>query len=764
MQFSGWLFDVYPNPTGMTLWLLDEAGNLCSGTYPYQPSFYLTGSWNRLKDAQQWFFKQQISLQTDFVEKREFYSNDIVPSLKVKVANPLHYVPLVQRVLRLDKGLEPATCDIPLPQLFFIETGLFPLCRLTSALDDSGTLREFHLLDSPVDMDYLYPPLRVLQLRVEGENFNPAHGRKSPLIAEFEGRQLVLEEPCVVDELNRLLKTFDPHLLLTEWGDSFLVPRLLKLAARQKKTIHWDRDPHGKLKGLKGRSYFTYGKVVYVAPEVDFCGRWHIDRINSFIVHESGLEGLFELARLAKIPIQRIARVSTGTCISAMQLEVAIRENYLVPYRKHQAEEFKTAEELLVIDKGGLTFQPVLGMHEEVAELDFSSMYPTIMTQFNLSPETLDCLCCPEAPRVPEARYRVCQKRLGLIPKTLKAVLAKRTYYKYQKKHSSDPVIRAIADRKQCALKWLLVTCFGYLGYKNARFGKIEAHESTTAYGREMLLQAKEYVEARDFQLIHALTDSLWIRRPGTSPQEYEALAQRLSQLTTIPISFEGIFQWISFVPSRQNRDKPVPNRYFGVYENGELKLRGIESRRSDSPRFVQQVQRQMLEILSHCPNLEACSQVIPSLFGILAAALDALQSGQVAFEDLVVNRRLSQDPLSYEKANVAAIASQQLLSRGIPLNPGERVQFVYLKARSRISAEKVRAYSLLDGTCHYDVEKYAELLLKSAESLLIHFGWTFEKLQAEIIGGDQKQKKTKEIPAPRAGKRKQFAECTLPF
>ena len=29
-------------------------------------------------------------------------------------------------------------------------------------------------------------------------------------------------------------------------------------------------------------------------------------------------------------------------------------------------------------------------------------------------------------------------------------------------------------DKRQNVLKWLLVTCFGYTGYRNARFGRIE--------------------------------------------------------------------------------------------------------------------------------------------------------------------------------------------------------------------------------------------------------------------------------------------------
>jgi DNA polymerase-2 len=61
----------------------------------------------------------------------------------------------------------------------------------------------------------------------------------------------------------------------------------------------------------------------------------------------------------------------------------------------------------------------------------------------------------------------------------------------------------------------MLVTCFGYLGYRNARFGRIEAHEAVTAFGREKLLQAKEICEEEGFELLHAITDSLWIRKEG---------------------------------------------------------------------------------------------------------------------------------------------------------------------------------------------------------------------------------------------------------
>ena len=66
----------------------------------------------------------------------------------------------------------------------------------------------------------------------------------------------------------------------------------------------------------------------------------------------------------------------------------------------------------------------------------------------------------------------------------------------------------------------MLVTCFGYLGYKNARFGKIEAHEAVTAYGRDKLLCAKEIFEAAGFTVLHGLTDCLWVQKPGLDSRQ----------------------------------------------------------------------------------------------------------------------------------------------------------------------------------------------------------------------------------------------------
>jgi DNA polymerase-2 len=230
-----------------------------------------------------------------------------------------------------------------------------------------------------------------------------------------------------------------------------------------------------------------------------------------------------------------------------MQVATALRRGILVPYKKREPEEFKSGVALVVADKGGLTYIPRPGMHENVGELDFASMYPSLMDRYNISPETINCACCGGYPPdgrpglpVPEIGTHTCLRRRGLIPDTLAPILAKRRLLKERQKEASDPEARDLFKKRQTALKWLLVVCFGFLGYRNARFGRIEAHEATTAWGREKLLSAKEIAEREGFAFLHGLTDAIWVKRDGAQGEEYQRLAERITEETGMPIAAVG--------------------------------------------------------------------------------------------------------------------------------------------------------------------------------------------------------------------------------
>ena len=91
-------------------------------------------------------------------------------------------------------------------------------------------------------------------------------------------------------------------------------------------------------------------------------------------------------------------------------------------------------------------------------------------------------------------------------------------------------------DRRSRCLKPLLVTCFGYTGYKNAPFGRIECHESINAHGRQVLLESARIAERRGFRVLHGIVDSMWLQGPLDRRQE---LIDEIARWSGIPLRSE---------------------------------------------------------------------------------------------------------------------------------------------------------------------------------------------------------------------------------
>ena len=676
-----------------------------------------------------------MPITTEWTERRELLSNRFISVLKISTSRLDRFSALVQFAYRFNPELTFYNSDILLPQVYFYERGLFPLAQCELTYDESMRLTEIQLLDSPWAVNYLVPPLRFLQLRME-QDANPNHGRTTKLIATVDEREFVFEEEGegLLKGLNALLLTEDPDVIVSRYGDSYILPRLRRLADACGITLALNRDSGAGIKSRKARSFFTYGKIVYRAGAQMLHGRWHLDVANSFTVDETGLDGLIELARVTKLPVQRCARTSPGTGVSSMQLDLAFHDGYLIPWRKRLPEEFKTGSEMLLIDKGGLVFQPRIGFREKVCELDFSAMFPSIMAKYNISQETLLCACCPEN-RVPEIGHNICTKRRGLVARTLEPVLERRRIYKTLMKRAVTAEERELYDRRQCALKWLGLVAFGYQGYRNARFGRLEGHEAVTAYAREKLLVAKEVAEAGGHSLIHAIVDSMWLEKEGATLQDYERLAADISQQTWLSILVEGMYNWIAFLPSKVCSKAPVPNRYFGRFLDGTIKVRGLEVRRSDTPGFVRSAQAAMLKMLSQATTHEECQARVPELLDALRARVDELRSGSVPLAELAITKQLSQEPGQYKTDTLLSEAAKDLASRGVRLSPGEEIQLVIVDSKANDKVSKAKAYALYDGSLGYDVEKYTELLLKAAESVLFFLGYDYARLKALVSG-----------------------------
>jgi len=730
METEGWLFDVYPWQSTMVLWIYGDDGGMLRLEDHYRHHIYARGRREDLEGLLGFLRKRGFLLGFRWARKQDFWSGQEVDVLDLEMRDYGHLPGLFRLLAGFEDRITFYNSDIPLAQSYLYEKGLVPTGRCWVEHEDGRVLR-IEARCSPWEIEYNLPPLRTMEIRIEGNPLLP-FGRGNILVVECEGYRLEIdpELPSEVPlQINTLLERFDPDVILTEHGDSHIVPSSVRISRREKIPLILDREtgPVHRIPDLRGRSYFSYGRILYHSPAYPLFGRWHIDRTNSFLFGESGLEGIIDLARLSKVPVQRAARTSPGTIITSMQLDRAFSEGILIPWRKGEPEKFKTAWDLLVVDKGGLVFQPPQGIHKDIAEIDFASMYPTIMAIHNISPETVLCACCSNS-RVPEAGYNICERREGLVPRTLKPILRRRLMLKEMSKRAGGERGEDYR-RRHIALKWILVTSFGYLGYRNARFGRIEAHEAVTAFGREKLLQAKEIGEKRGFRLIHAITDSLWISKDGLTEGEVLALCEEITREAGVCMNLEGIYRWMVFLPSRVKPELSVANRYFGLFEDGEIKARGLAFRRSDMPPMVKEAQLRMLEVLSRAEDVDGYRPKIPEVFEVLLDSVLKLKNGEVEPPELVVSKILSQAPSDYKVDNLTALAAQQLEDVGVRIHPGERVSYLIRDARSRVKEDRVRAVPLMGPEDGYDEEKYTELLLKAAEELLIPFGYDMSVL-----------------------------------
>jgi DNA polymerase II len=801
-ELSAWLFDVYPDGDGMRLWLLDGDGRMHSLQDAFTPCLYARGPLDDLRAVARMLRARRAPVSLRRTERLDLFLDREVEVLEIGVRLP----GLLPTVLRWAAEFRPDLtyydADIPLPQRYVLARGLFPLAACDLDYDAATHhLRAIATVDTPWEVDYRLPPFKVMTLRLgadrdddeAGELYNPARRRKpsavsrqpsapspfqgeggvgvhvaaestdhrSPitdresrftnrashddLLVEVDGREYAFSRRRsrrLVLGLRHLLEHHDPDLIVSAYGDSYLLPRLLELSDHYGIPLPLNRDAAQGVAHKKAHSYFSYGRIVFRDEQHLLFGRWHIDRQNAFLADDYGLDGTLEIARLTGLPVQTVARVSTGTGISAMQVATAWRRGVLVPWQKRHPESLKTGVDLLVADKGGLVYTPTPGLHQHVAELDFTAMYPSIMVNFNISPETVGRHCsmgtgsadaagCDGVP-VPELGTPVCHHRQGIVPETLAPLLEKRARYKALVRSLPDADPRREAFRRRySAHKWLLVTCFGYLGYKNARFGRIEAHEAVTAYGREVLLRAKEIVEQRGFRVLHLYVDGLWVDRPGTrQPPDYDSLLAEIQAETGLHVALEGVYRWLAFLPSRVEPRLTVANRYFGAFDDGRLKVRGIEARRHDTPAFIRDTQLGALEILAEAPDASAFRREVPRAVTYLRQQLGRLRAGQVPLQELIVGHNLSRQPEEFTVRTPAARVAAEFTRAGIQLSPGERLRFIYVAG-----PEKARAWDLLETSVPYDREVYTTLFLRAVESLLASVGVDAPTLQTWLLG-----------------------------
>jgi DNA polymerase I len=729
----------------MNVWILTEDGQRIHLVDEFRPTVYVSDKENELNSLFCRLFSDSNVDSVKFVEKFANPTDSRKSEALEVVLKNYRKIFFVRRVLQFGRYLRYRVhnCDLKHSKVYLYERDLFPLAFVEVKVSE-GEL-EYWLLDSVKCIDYPVPPLKIARFSLELTKRNRLAAFNEPLekaVLSCEGNEIVVDSGDEKDKLLQIVEAvqrLNPDVVLTRGGDFFVFPYLARRALVNNVLGSFILSRDGSplfAENKLGKSYFSYGRTFYRAPTRRLYGRIHIDESNTFILRESGIEGLIEVARCCCVPLHRAARSSIGTSMSSLQNFQAFKDGFLIPRNKHVGEAFKSAYALLIGDRGGFVYEPRMGIHDGVGEVDFSSMYPSLMAKYNISAETVLCTCCPDSSlRIPELGFHICKKRRGIVTRVLEFVVKKRKFYKHLVKETKDEKLREIYDKRQSALKWILVTCFGYLGHKNAKFGTVDGHMVTCACGRNTLLKASSLAEKQGFRAIHRIVDSLWLKKEDASTKNYVSLCEEIEKMLNLPLDFSGLFKWIVFLPSKTYLNIPVLNRYYGVKQDGSIKVRGLEARRRDTPKFVDNAQMEMIKALSFADNSKDFVEKVPNALKVVKDYRIKLLNGEVPVWDLVVAKRLSKNLENYTQKVSQVIAGEQLKKEGFQISAGKNVKFLIISAKNKKYIRRVKAKELIQEITNPDINKYLLFLYSAASNILSPLGYTPKQIKDELMG-----------------------------
>ena len=182
---SGWLLDVYPNETNLTVWLIGEDGRRLRFVQDFTPAVYAAGPSARLRELWRWITGQALNVRLSRTERRDVFRG-VVSVLSVEVLKPIQLDVIFHSLVAAFPDLTWYDADISVPLRYMAAFDLFPLahCRLelTSGAVNGEKILNITALDTPWELDPAPAPLRILSLEPDCD---PAHAQPKALIVSY---------------------------------------------------------------------------------------------------------------------------------------------------------------------------------------------------------------------------------------------------------------------------------------------------------------------------------------------------------------------------------------------------------------------------------------------------------------------------------------------------------------------------------------------------------------------------------------------------
>ena len=236
------------------------------------------------------------------------------------------------------------------------------------------------------------------------------------------------------------------------------------------------------------------------------------DVVSTLKIAEQTLPLNLELTRIIGQPLFDVSRMATGQQAEWFLVKQAYFDDEVVPNK--QGSNFAdraNAED----NEGGYVKEPETGLHENLVQFDFRSLYPSLIISKNISPDVMelgDVENEDEYNISPEHGIKFKKSPQGFIPSVIDKILQERFRIKREMKASDNPQQKKALDVQQQAIKRLANTMYGIYGFPRFRWYSFECAKAITSWGRQYIKSSIKKAEEFGFYTIYADTDGFYVK------------------------------------------------------------------------------------------------------------------------------------------------------------------------------------------------------------------------------------------------------------
>jgi DNA polymerase I len=419
---------------------------------------------------------------------------------------------------------------------------------------------------------------------------------------------------------------------------------------------------------------------------------------------EATLDYQIQLSALTGLPLDQAMAAAVGFRVDSYLIKQAHRIGEVIPSR---------VEQPYYTYRGALVLEPKHGVHENIAVLDFASMYPRLMEKYNLSPDTLirpsERVANDLAFAIPEVKHRFRKKPDGFYRIVLLTLIQQRDAIKkgLTRLEEQSTQYKVLRERER-AVKIITNACYGYAAWAGARWYSKEVAESATALGRETINKTIAKAESLGLSVIYGDTDSIFVKDDRAKVQRLQEWADKEFGLD---IRREKQYVRVLFTEAMK--------RYAGLLHDESLDIVGLEVVRSDWSDIARKVQEQVLKSILRDQSTDKAIEHVQAM-------IRSLKAGEVPLDDLTIRKALTKPIEDYAVRTPHVEVAKLLVKQGWDLGVGDKVAYVIVKGPGKLFQKAKPSNMVKPG--EVDVDFYLDNQVKPAAMRVLELFGVNEK------------------------------------